>query len=99
MCYGSKAQVSSIVRKYVQEEGGVDWICGREFWQFISDVPECIDVVYEIARSVANAFRDASGQSLSQVLEEKTVELTAEFVKSYGTGGKEMWERLLARNS
>lgn len=30
MCYGNKARVSSIVRKYVQEEGGVDWISARE---------------------------------------------------------------------
>ena len=34
MCYGSKAQVSSIVRRYVQEEGGVDWISGRELFIF-----------------------------------------------------------------
>jgi hypothetical protein len=29
MCYGNKEQVSSIVRKYVEQEGGVEWITGR----------------------------------------------------------------------
>lgn len=29
MCYGNREQVSSIVRKYVQEKGGVDWISGK----------------------------------------------------------------------
>lgn len=41
MCYGSKEQVSSVVRKYVEHEGGISWLSGREFWEFISDVPEC----------------------------------------------------------
>jgi len=47
MCYGSKAQVSSIVRKYVQEEGGVDWISGREFWEFMDPKGESLSEVIE----------------------------------------------------
>jgi len=37
MCYGSKQQVSNIVRQYVEQEGGINWLSGREFWEFISD--------------------------------------------------------------
>ncbi len=70
MCYGSKEQVSSIVRKYVQEEGGVDWISGREFWEFISDDPQCIQQIYEIAEEVGSRFKDPKKQSLSKALEE-----------------------------
>lgn len=46
MCYGSQEQVSSIVRQYVEREGGIGWVTGRHFWEFISDDPRCIDEVY-----------------------------------------------------
>jgi len=99
MCYGSKAQVSSIVRRYVQEEGGVDWISGREFWEFISDDPQCLDEIYEIAAEVGRTFKDPKGESLSEVIEKKIVELNKEFEKKYGRSGKTMWEKLLEDNS
>ncbi len=104
MCYGSKEQVSSIVRKYVQEEGGVDWISGREFWEFISDDPQCIQQIYEqqiyeIAEEVGSRFKDPKKQSLSKALEEKIYELTKEFDKIYGRSGEDMWIKLLERNS
>lgn len=42
-------RVSSIVRKYVE----VEWIIGREFWEFVSDDPNCLDEIYAIATEVA----------------------------------------------
>ncbi len=99
MCYGSKAQVSSIVRKYVQEEGGVDWISGREFWEFISDDPQCLSEIYEIAAEVGSTFKDPRGESLSEIIEAKIRELTKEFERTYGKSGKPMWKRLLENNS
>ena len=99
MCYGSKTQVSSIVKKYVQEEGGVDWISGKEFWEFISDDPHCLEQIYGIAAEVGRTFKDPKGQTLSQVIEDKINELTKEFQKLYGKSGSEMWKNLLERNS
>jgi len=99
MCYGSKAQVSSIVRKYVQEEGGIDWISGREFWQFISDDPQCLEEIYEIATEVGRTFKDPKGESLSEVIEKKIDELVKEFETKYGKSGKTMWKKLLEDNS
>ena len=99
MCYGSKRRVSSIVRKYVQEEGGVDWISGKEFWKFISDAPQCVEEIYEIAADIGRTFKDPKGQSLSDVIEAKIRELTEEFEKTYGKGGSEMWRKLLEDNS
>jgi len=99
MCYGNKEQVSSIVRKYVQEEGGVDWICGREFWEFISDDPQCVEEIYEIAAEVGSTFRDPKGQSISEVIESKIQDLTREFERIYGKSGDKMWEKLLKGNS
>lgn len=99
MCYGSKARVSSIVRKYVQEEGGVDWVSGREFWEFISDDPECLEEVYAIAAEVSETFKDPKGQSLSEVIDVKMKELIKEFGKTYGKSGSSMWKKLLKENS
>ncbi len=99
MCYGSKEQVSTIVRRYVQEEGGVDWISGREFWEFISDDPQCLEQIYEIADEVGKTFKDPKGQSLSEVIEAKFHELTSEFEKIYGKCGNEMWKNLLEKNT
>lgn len=99
MCYGSREQVSSVVRKYVQEEGGVDWISGEEFWKFISDDPQCIDKIYKIAANVGKTFRDPRGQSLSEIIEAKIQELTIQFEGLYGRSGQTMWENLLRCNS
>jgi hypothetical protein len=99
MCYGNKARVSSIVRKYVQEEGGVDWISGREFWEFVSDDPQCLEKIYKIAADVGRTFKDPKGNSLSEVIEGKIQELTKEFEKIYGKSGSSMWRQLLEGNS
>jgi len=99
MCYGSEQQVSNIVRKYVEEEGGINWISGREFWEFISDVPDCVSEIYKIAAEVSETFRDVEGKSLTEILEAKIAELQAQFETLYGKSGEEMWENLLRQNT
>jgi len=63
MCYGSKQQVSNIVKKYVKREGGVDWVTGRDFWEFISGDLRCLDEIYQIIGEVGDNFQDEKGQS------------------------------------
>lgn len=99
MCYGNKARISSIVRRYVQSEGGIDLISGREFWEFISNDPQLVDKIYTIAAEIGKTFRGPQGQSLSEVVEGKIQELTAEFEKIYGKSGTDMWVKLLEYNS
>jgi len=99
MCYGSSEQVSNIVRQYVEQEGGINWITGREFWEFISDDPNCINEIYEIAAEVGEEFRDAQGQTLSEILDTKIEELRKQFEELYGKSGSLMWENLLKHNS
>lgn len=99
MCYGSREQVSNIVRQYVEEEGGIDWIAGREFWEFISDDRRCIDQIYQIAAAVGRDFRDEEGQTLARIIETKTRALEREFVRHYGRTEREMWRNLLRRNT
>jgi hypothetical protein len=99
MCYGTRDQVSSIVRQYVQEEGGVDYLSGREFWKFISEDPNCVDEIYEIAAEASRSFRDEHGQTLSEILATKAHELEADFTRLYGRDGEKMWRSLLVRNT
>jgi len=99
MCYGNKSQVSSIVKKYVQEEGGVDWISGREFWEFISGDSQCVEEIYEVIATVGRTFKDSRGETLSEVIENKINELTKEFEKKYGKSGETMWKKLLKDNT
>jgi len=95
MCYGTREQVMSTVKKY----SDVDWLIGREFWKFISDDDSCIDEIYDLANQVGSTFLDAQGQNLSEILDSKTEELAAEFVDRYGRSGIEMWRNLLERYS
>jgi type II restriction endonuclease EcoO109I-like protein len=99
ICYGNRNQVSSIIRRYVQTEGGVDWKCGREFWAFISDDPNCMDEIYRIAREAGEDYKDDQGQTVSQILRGKLKELERQFETLYGKGGDEMWKKLLEVNS
>jgi hypothetical protein len=95
MCYGNEEQVSSIVQRYVQ----VDYLIGREFWEFISGEPDCIEQIYDIAAEVSRTFVDERGRTLTQALEEKADELAGEFERLYPASGPEMWQALLDRNS
>lgn len=99
MCYGSEEQVSSIVKQYVEEEGGIRWLSGREFWEFISDDPNCIDEIYDIAKEVGDTFKDPAGMTLSDILHAKVEELKPQFERAYGADENTMWRELLKFNS
>lgn len=95
MCYGTSEQVMSTVKKY----SSVDWLVGRQFWEFVSDDPNCVDEIYAIADEVGKTFRDAQGQILSQVLEAKIEELQRQYEAMYSHSGNEMWTKLLKGNT
>lgn len=95
MCYGNRDQVFSTVKLY----SNVEWKIGQEFWEFISDDPNCMREIYEIADHVGKTFKDSEGKVLSEVIEEKVVELQQKFEKLYGKSGKSMWDNLLQQNS
>ncbi len=99
MCYGNREQVSSIVKKYVEKEGGIGWLSGREFWEFISDSPDCITEIYALIAEVSESFRDPSGKSLNEIRDEKITQLESQFKEIYGQIGNKMWQVLLERNS
>jgi len=99
MCYGHKKQVSSIVKKYVSEEGGINWITGKEFWEFITNDPQAIFEIYELAAQAGSSFKDKTGLSLYEVLENKIAILAREFEEKYCADGKIMWQKILEDNS
>jgi len=93
MCYGAPDRVSSVIKKYVK----VDYLVGKQFWEFISDDPRCMREVYQIADEVSRTYKDQSGKTLKDVLAEKLEHLEEEFKQAYGHG-PEMWDMLLERN-
>ncbi len=95
MTYGNERQVSSVIRQYME----VDWRIGREFWEFISDEPDCMDEIYVIAGEVGDTFETDEGYTLAEVVEQKLEALTSEFEAQYGATLNEVWENLLEKNS
>ncbi len=87
------------MRKYIEQEGGIEWLAGRDFWEFISGDRGCIDEIYRIVGEVGDEFKDAKGHSLSEILENKMQDLLEQFGNLYGTSGDEMWQKLLGHNS
>ena len=65
MCYGNRDQVFSTVKLY----SDVDWLIGKEFWEFISDDPDCMSEIYEIAGDVGKTFKGTAGQTLAEVVD------------------------------
>lgn len=96
MAYGNPDRVSDIVNNYLDCDKK---LIGKEFWEFVSDDPNCMLEIYEIAGEVGGQFRDKRGQTLAQVMNQKTQQLIAEFEAIYGKSGDEMWENLFKRNS
>ncbi len=95
MTYGNERQVSSVIRQYME----VDWRIGREFWEFISDEPDCMDEIYAIAGEVGDTFETDEGYTLAEVVEQKLEALASEFEAQYGATLNEVWENLLEKNS
>lgn len=98
VCYGRPEQISGFAQGEFQSRGIVLKI-GREFWEFISGDPECLNEVLELAGEAAEG-RVAGEESFADRVEYKVQELTAEFEARYGpTLDDETWAKFLADNS
>ncbi len=94
MAYGSEEQISSIVQKYLDADMK---LIGKAFWEFISDDPDCLQEIYEIAGEVARNFRDKRGRTLAQLVQDKLEQLVGEFEAVYGKEGEQMWQSLIQK--
>jgi len=94
MTYGNPERVSGIIKGY----SAVDWLVGREFWEFISDDPHCAEEIFKIIAEVAEEFVPDKGAPYPVRYQEKIEELTQAIKARYGDGGEDMWERLFRDN-
>lgn len=92
--YGKSDCVSSVTQNYLS----FDFKIGREFWEFISDDPDCYKKLWNLTISIAESFEDKSGLTLRELIEVKREELTKQFISKYGESGESMWNRFLQEN-
>ncbi|WHX97951.1 PmeII family type II restriction endonuclease [Neobacillus sp. DY30] len=92
--YGKADRVSGITQQYLS----FDFEAGRDFWEFISNDPECYRKLWYLTISIAENFEDRGGLTLKELIELKREELTAEFLSKYGESGNQMWNNFLEEN-
>jgi hypothetical protein len=95
MTYGKRSRVSGIIQRYSQ----VNWLMGREFWEFITGDPDCARKIFDVACEVAETYRPP-GASLTyrQLKLPKMKEIAQEIRRRYGSEESEMWRNLLEDN-
>jgi hypothetical protein len=92
--YGKADRVSGITQQYLS----FDFEAGRDFWEFISNDPECYKKLWYLTISIAENFEDRGGVTLKELIEMKRKELTTQFVSKYGNSGERMWNNFLEEN-
>lgn len=98
VCYARPEQISGIVKGQLQR-AGVGLRVGREFWEFISDDPECLNELLALAGEAAGEAPPGQA-SFADRVEQKLDGLVTEFRDRYGqTLDDRAWERFLADNS
>jgi len=92
--YGKAERVSGITQQYLS----FDFKAGRDFWEFISEDPECYRKLWYLTMSIAENFEDRGRITLKELIEIKRDELTREFLEKYGQAGERMWDNFLEEN-
>ena len=94
--YGTEDEANSFTKALMNR---FQVLFGKDFWAFISDDPDCLYKIYEIAMRVATTFSPTYkghpiNKTLKKLLEEKIEEITREWETTYGPFGPAMWKRL-----
>ncbi len=98
VCYGRPEQISPIAKGELDRRG-VGLLVGREFWEFLSDDPDCLAEILELAAQAA-AGRAAGEASFNDRAERKLEDLVAQFSDRYGAElNEDTWKRFLEDNS
>lgn len=92
--YGKADRVSGITQQYLN----FDFEAGREFWEFISNDPQCYKKLWHLTINIAENFEDKGGITLKELIEMKREELTNQFIAKYGEFGERMWNNFLEEN-
>ncbi len=98
VCYARPEQISGIVKGQLQR-AGVGLKIGREFWEFISGDPQCLNELLTLAGEAAGEAPPGEA-SFAERVESKLESLTSEFAARYGRAlDDRAWELFLADNS
>jgi hypothetical protein len=98
VCYGRPDQISQIAQRQL-EMSGVGVLVGREFWEFISGDPGCLEELLVLAAGVASAAGPGE-TSFAERVDRKLDELVAEFHERYGDDlTAAAWRGFLVANS
>jgi hypothetical protein len=99
VCYARPEQISAIAKAELVSRG-VALKVGREFWEFISGDPSCLDELLELAGERASGGT-SSGVRFADLVEAKAQELAAAFEARFGSDLDEpsTWTAFLAENS
>jgi hypothetical protein len=99
VCYARPEQISPIAKAELVSRG-VGLKVGREFWEFISGDPGCLDELLELAGEQAGGETSA-GVRFADLVEAKAQELAAAFEARFGgdLDDPRTWAAFLAENS
>jgi hypothetical protein len=98
VCYARPEQISGIVKGQLQR-AGVGLRVGRDFWEFISGDPQCLNELLALAGEAAGEAPPGEA-SFADRVERKLESLVGEFRERYGQAlDDRAWERFLADNS
>ena len=99
VCYARPEQISVIAKAELVSRG-VALKVGREFWEFISGDPDCLDELLELAGERASGGA-SDGVRFADLVDTKARELAAAFEARYGSDLNDpaTWAAFLADNS
>ncbi|MDX6510558.1 MAG: hypothetical protein QOE36_62 [Gaiellaceae bacterium] len=99
VCYARPEQISGIAKAELVSRG-VALKVGREFWEFISGDPNCLDELLELAGEAASGGT-SGGVRFAELVEAKVEKLAAAFEARYGSDLEDpaTWAAFLAENS
>ncbi|WP_349407930.1 PmeII family type II restriction endonuclease [Pseudalkalibacillus sp. SCS-8] len=92
--YGKTDRVSGITQQYLS----FDFEAGRDFWEFISNDPDCYKKLWLLTISISEGYEDSRGLTLKELIDKKRNELTDQFISKYGISGEKMWNTFLEEN-
>ena len=92
MCYGNEDAISEIVKKYMTD---VDILIGKDFWEFLSDDPNCQKKILQIAGDLDNNYKDKKGNTVKEISKRKIEYVEEELKKLFGADEKIFWKKIL----
>lgn len=92
ICYGNKEHLGNIVKSKLKN---VKILIGKEFWEFISNDPNCEQNIIDIAEDIGVNYHNKDGHSLASITEIKIKSITKELERMYTDNEGTFWSNIL----